>query len=87
MATRQSIDDFLQRCEGVLQYANEQYQEGSMQEHYDDDSYIQALQQVEEAYNDLEKLAQSCNAQQREQLVRMRLQLQHAQNHLILLEH
>ncbi|HVI21191.1 MAG TPA: DUF2524 family protein, partial [Bacillus sp. (in: firmicutes)] len=46
-----------------------------------------ALQQLEGAYNDLAQMAQSANGQQREQLHRMRLQLQQAQNQMILLDH
>ena len=61
--------------------------ESSLQEQYNDDNYTQALQQLEGAYNDLAKMAQSANGQQREQLHRMRLQLQQVQNQMILLDH
>jgi Protein of unknown function (DUF2524) len=87
MATRQSMDELIQQCEDVLRFANDQYTESSLQEHYNDDNYTQALQQLEGAYNDLAKMAHSANGQQREQLHRMRLQLQQAQNHMILLNH
>ncbi|MGG3736474.1 YtzC family protein [Aeribacillus pallidus] len=87
MATRQSIEEFLERCEEVLESAKEQYIEGSKQEHYYDEQFQQALQQLEEAYNDLMHLSQSANAQQKEQLHRMRLQLQQLQNDMILLDH
>jgi hypothetical protein len=87
MATRQSIEEFLERCVEVLEFAKEQYIEGSKQEHYYDEQFQQALQQLEEAYNDLMHLTQSANAQQKEQLHRMRLQLQQLQNDLILLDH
>ncbi len=49
--------------------------------------YTQAMQQIEESVNDLAHSLESANAQQREQLHRMRLQLQHLQNEMILLEH
>ncbi|MFD2446502.1 YtzC family protein [Bacillus sp. CGMCC 1.16607] len=87
MATRQSVDDLLQRCEDAIRTAQDQYLEGSMQEHYNDDDYTNALQGLEEAFNDLATMANSANSQQREQLHRMRLQLQQAQNNMILLRH
>lgn len=87
MATRQSVDALIQQCEDALKYASEQYTESSLQQQYNDDNYTQALQQLEGAYNDLAQMAQSANSQQREQLHRMRLQLQQAQNQMILLDH
>ncbi|MBA2871810.1 polyhydroxyalkanoate synthesis regulator phasin [Anoxybacillus calidus] len=87
MATRQSVDEFLQRCEDVIRYAKEQYTEAQKQEHYNDTEYTKAQQMIEEANNELAHLALSCNAQQREQLHRMRLQLQQLQNEMVLLDH
>jgi hypothetical protein len=87
MATRQSVDQLLQQCEDAIRIAQEQYKSASMQQHYNDGDFTNALQYIEEAYNDLSKLANSANDQQREQLHRMRLQLQQVQNHMILLDH
>jgi len=87
MATRQSVEDLLQQCEDAIRYAQDQYKESSKQEHYNDDDYDKALQSLEESYNDIARLAHSANAQQRDQLHRMRLQLQQLQNHMILLNH
>lgn len=87
MATRQSVDDLLQKCVNTINYAEKQYKESSLQEHYNDDNYTNALQQLEGAYNDLTQLAHSANSQQREQLHRMRLQLQQLQNDMILHQH
>ena len=84
MATRQSVENLLQQCEDVIRFAQEQYKESSLQEHYNDDGYTQAMQQLEAAYNDLAKLALSANGQQRDQLHRMRLQLQQVQNNMTL---
>ena len=53
MATRDSMNELKQQCEDVLRFANEQYQESSLQQQYNDDNYIQALQQLEGAYNDI----------------------------------
>ena len=87
MATRQSVDALIQQCEDALRFASEQHTESSLQQQYNDDNYTQALQQLEGAYNDLAQMAHSANSQQREQLHRMRLQLQQAQNQMILLDH
>ncbi|NHM33118.1 YtzC family protein [Neobacillus terrae] len=84
MATRQSMEDFLQKCEDAIRYAQDQYRESSLQEQYNNVGYTDALQQLEERYNELCDLAHSANAQQRDQLHRMRLQLQQVQNNMIL---
>jgi hypothetical protein len=87
LATRQSVDQLLQQCEDAINLAQEQYKNASMQQHYTDGDFTNALQALEDAYNDLAKLAFSANAQQRDQLHRMRLQLQQVQNNMILLDH
>jgi hypothetical protein len=87
LATRQSVGEHIQRCEEAIQYAKEQFIEGSRQEHYYDNEYQDALQGLESSYNELAQLSNSANSQQREQLHRMRLQLQQIQNQMILLNH
>ncbi|WP_019154922.1 YtzC family protein [Robertmurraya massiliosenegalensis] len=87
MATRQSIEDLLQQCEDAIRNAHEQYQDHTRQEQYNDVEFTSAMQQIETAYNDVAKMAQSANGQQRDQLHRMRLQLQQIQNNMILHEH
>ncbi|PKR84362.1 YtzC family protein [Heyndrickxia camelliae] len=87
MATRQSIDECLQRCDNAIEQAQEQYTEGLRQEHYHDLDYTNALQQLEASYNEVCQLANSSNSQQREILHRKRLQLQALQNQMILLNH
>ncbi|MFE8698185.1 YtzC family protein [Cytobacillus sp. FJAT-53684] len=87
MATRESMDTLIQQCEDAIRFAQDQYQEGRMQEHYNDEGYTNALQSLEGAYNDVAKMALSANSQQREQLHRMRLQLQQLQNQMIILPH
>jgi len=82
MATRESMDNLIQQCEKAIEYANEQLETSSMQEHYNAGGYTDAMQSLEEAYNDLAKMALSANAQQRERLHRMRLQLQQLQNQM-----
>ena len=83
MATRASVDNLIQQCEDAIRFANDQLEEGRMQEHYNEINYTDALHSLENAYNDLTKVALSANAQQREQLHRMRLQLQQLQNQMI----
>lgn len=87
MATRESMDNLIQQCEDAIRFAHDQLQESRAQEHYNDIGYTDALQSLEDAYNDLAKMALSANSQQREQLHRMRLQLQQLQNQMIILPH
>ncbi|EKN65989.1 hypothetical protein BABA_17637 [Neobacillus bataviensis LMG 21833] len=86
MATRDSMNNLMQQVEDTIRYAEEQYKQSSLQEQYNDDNYTTALQQLEETYQDIAKMALSANSQQREQLHRMRLQLQQLQNSMILEE-
>ncbi len=87
MATRQSVEECIQKCEDAIRYAQDQYAAGTKQEHYHDQEYTDAMQKLEESINDVMNLANSANAQQRDQLHRMRLQLQNLQNEMILLDH
>lgn len=48
MATRDSMDDLMQQVEDTVRFAQEQYKQSSLQEHYNDDDYTKALQQVED---------------------------------------
>lgn len=84
MATRESVEQLLQQCNDAIQNAQDQYKESSLQEHYNNDNYTDALQQLEGAYHDIARLAPSANSQQREQLHRMRLRVQDQQNAMIL---
>ncbi|WP_409270978.1 YtzC family protein [Neobacillus sp. SCS-31] len=87
MATRQSIEDFIGKCQQTIEFAQEQYNHTARQEHYNAEGYTEALQALEDAYNEMTVLALSANSQQRERLNRMRLQLQGIQNDLILQRH
>ncbi|MBS4208603.1 YtzC family protein [Bacillus sp. FJAT-50079] len=87
MATRQSIDHFLNRCESAILAAEEQYKSANRQEHYYDVEFSEAQQELENTVIELEKLSDCSNAQQREQLYRKRLQLQQLQNKMILTDH
>ena len=83
MATRQSVDEHLQHCVDAISMAEEEYNKASRQEYKDDEMFTLSLLRLEDAYNDLEKLAHSCNDQQREQLLRMRMQLQQWQSRMM----
>nr|WP_263325365.1 YtzC family protein [Neobacillus sp. Marseille-Q6967] len=84
MATRASMEALMQQCEDVIRYAQDQFKESATQEHYNNDDYTTALQQLEQTYQDIAKMAHSANGQQRDQLHRMRLQIQQLQNSMIL---
>ncbi len=84
MATRDSMDSLMQQCEDAIRYAQDQLEESSLQQQYNDDDYTIALQQLEERYQEICKMAHSANSQQREQLHRMRLHIQQLQNKMIL---
>jgi hypothetical protein len=87
MATRQSVDEYLQRCTEAIEYAREQSKNRAQQEHYNVTEFTNALQGLENAVNDINHLSLSANDQQQDQLYRMRLQLQQIQNDMILMRH
>ncbi|WP_059171465.1 YtzC family protein [Bacillus sp. FJAT-27445] len=87
MATRQSIENFIDKCQQTIEFAQDQYNHTARQEHHNAEGYTEALKALEDAYNEMALLALSANSQQRERLNRMRLQLQGIQNDLILQRH
>lgn len=87
MATRLSVDNCIKKCDEVIKYAEEQYKAGMLQEHYYDVEFSEAMLDMEKAYQELVKLNDSANAQQRERLNRERVRLQQLQNKMILLDH
>lgn len=87
LATRQSIENCINRCESAILNAQEQYVLGSRQEHYHDVEFSDSLTDLQAASMEVEKLADFSNAQQRERLHRIRLKVQQLQNKMILLDH
>ncbi|AEH54119.1 MULTISPECIES: YtzC family protein [Heyndrickxia] len=87
MATREAVENCINRCEQAVQSAREQFAEGNRQENYGYYDFSEPLTELEDAYNELCKLAISANSQQRERLHRMRLVIQQLQNEMILQEH
>ncbi|WP_163101161.1 YtzC family protein [Peribacillus alkalitolerans] len=87
MATRESVENLVQNCEDVIRIAQEQYIEGSKQEHYNDEHFTQSQQLLESAIYEIQKMNDSCNGQQREQLARMKMQLMQLQSDMSHLKH
>lgn len=87
MATRQSVDEYMQRCTDALDYAREQSKIGAQQEHYNQLEYTNALQGLENSVNEINHLALSADDEQQDRIHRMRLQLQQVQNDMILRRH
>ncbi|CAH0346805.1 DUF2524 family protein [Bacillus sp. CECT 9360] len=87
MATRQSVENCIQQCEDALRSATDQYREASTQEHDNDLDFIQSQQELQSALNNVETLANSSNTQQREQLLRMKLQLDQMRHNMTVLDH
>ena len=84
MATRKSIDEFVQKSTETLEFASEQFDLSSRQEHYNEEEFSKAQLMLEDAVNELEKLKDVANDQQRERLDRTRVQIQSLQNQMIL---
>ncbi|WLD94236.1 DUF2524 family protein [Alkalihalobacillus sp. AL-G] len=85
MTEHQSLRTFLDRAEQVIAYAKEQNDLYNRQEpQIDDVTYSTAQQQLEEAYIDLQKVSQSSNAQQREEIQRVVSQILDLQNDMII---
>lgn len=84
VATRASVDYYIQQAENAIHYAHDQLVEWKKQEHYNQTEYTEAQSQLEAAYNDLQDLMLSANAQQKERIYRIQLQIREAQNDLVL---
>ncbi|KAB7666803.1 YtzC family protein [Bacillus sp. B1-b2] len=82
MATRQSMEELLVRCNEAISYAENQYEIANRQEHYNANEYTDAQLQLEHVYNDLHTMDHSANQQQREQIHRMRLLVTQLQNQM-----
>lgn len=87
MGTRQSIDHFLEQCEGALRFADFEYTEASRQEHWDDETYQSAQAYLEEAMRQMEPIYASANPEQKERLQRMKGQLDLMRHDMITLRH
>ena len=84
MTTRDSLEDFLKRCEETIQFARAQWIEGSRQGFYDESAYTEAQRMLEERYQELMAIDRSASGEQKEQLHRIRRQLQQLQNQMTL---
>lgn len=86
MATHESMTNLFEKCNAVLRNAETQYIISSKQNDYNDDNFSIAMKELEDAYNDIAKMSLSANDAQREDLHRMRLQIQQLQNQMTLLD-
>lgn len=87
MGERQSIDKSIELAQETLVYAEEQLYIGQLQEHHNDVEYSEAQQLIETAMIELEKLEGIATPEQKEELYRMRLQLQQLQSKMIITPH
>lgn len=87
MATRESVNECLEKCKTTLTFAEDQYKAASLQEHFNDDEYIQAKLQLEQVDIDLEKIMNSASDLQRDTLERMQIQVHELQNKMTTLRH
>lgn len=87
MATRQSVGQLLEQCEGALRFADFEYSEASRLGHYSDEEFQKSQLYIEEALTNVDKMYGSADAQQRDMLQRMEQQLNEIKNDMILLRH
>ncbi len=87
MGDRSSIDKTIEMAQEALGYAQEQFDLGQQQEHYNDIEYSQAQQLLETALMELEKLERLAVPEQKEELYRTRIQLQQLQSKMIITPH
>ncbi|MGI2851501.1 YtzC family protein [Bacillus cytotoxicus] len=87
MAERQSLEVYITQAEQAMEYAKEQLDIGSRQEHYNTMEYSDAQLKLEQAYNDLQVMQQHANDEQREQLNRVRMAIRQLQHQMIITPH
>ncbi|MGI2729332.1 YtzC family protein [Bacillus cytotoxicus] len=87
MAERQSLEAYITQAEQAMEYAKEQLDIGSRQEHYNTMEYSDAQLKLEQAYNDLQVMQQHANDEQREQLNRVRMAIRQLQHQMIVTPH
>ncbi|MCI0763758.1 YtzC family protein [Bacillus sp. TL12] len=87
MAERQSLEEYITQAQQAIEYAKEQLDIGSRQEHYNTMEYSDAQLQLEQAYNDLQVMQEHANDEQREQLNRARMAVRQLQHQMIITPH
>ena len=87
MGTRQSMDHFLEQCEGALRFADFEYTRASKQEHWDDESFQKAQVYLEEVLREMDPIYKSANDSQKEELQRTKAQLDLMKHDMITLRH
>jgi ClpP class serine protease len=84
MTTRASMNDFMNKAETAVDYAHEQLDTWKKQEHYNEDDYNKAQQELENIHNDLDNVMLSGNGEQKERIRRMQILIRQVQNDLVL---
>lgn len=84
MATRESVEQHINRAEEACKFALEQLEISNQQESYNTTEYTDAQMMLNLAYTELQKLMLSSNKQQKERLYRMQLQINRIQNDMVL---
>lgn len=87
MGTRQSMDHFLEKCEGALRFADFEYNQASKQEHWDDLNFQKAQSYLEEVLREMDPIYASANGAQKEELQRTKAQLDLMKHEMITLRH
>ena len=87
MGTRQTMDHFLEQCEGALRFADFEYTRASKQEHYHDEDFQKAQAYLEEVLREMDPIYKSANSSQKEELQRTKAQLDLMKHDMITLRH
>lgn len=87
MATRASVEDHMHQAEEAIEYAEKQLDVAKRQQHYINNEYSQAQFQLEQIDQDLSKLMESANQDQKDRLYRTQLQVRQMQQHMIMDQH
>ncbi|WP_407271944.1 DUF2524 family protein [Radiobacillus sp. PE A8.2] len=84
MATRQSVENLIEKANQCLAEANAQLNVTNRNGYDVDNGYTEAQQRLANVYDDIEKLMDSANHQQRDQLHRLHLRVSDSLNDMIL---
>ncbi|TCT14718.1 uncharacterized protein DUF2524 [Melghiribacillus thermohalophilus] len=84
MTTRNSMEKLKKNIEDKIEFAKEELDEARKLGHNTDEQYTNAQSLLQQAERDIEKMKNSANAEQREELHRMHLRIYQILNDMIL---
>ncbi|WP_226035834.1 DUF2524 family protein [Aquibacillus saliphilus] len=84
MATRQAVEDLIDKANEYLLTAGEQLDITNRNGFEIDDSYSQAQRNLSEVEQEIQNMMDSANHQQRDQLHRLHLKVSHYMNDMVL---